>query len=341
MKIAFIGLSRYVAKHYLPYLAKCEDVSISGVCDIARPESIRAALRDAWPVTADVPLFASSAAMLAHDVPNAVIVSSPHGLHARHALECLQANVHVYVDKPLACSLEEAQRVVEFAEMRHLVVGVGSQRRYEAPYRYAYEAIRSGRLGDIRLIQCLAANSPWSDHRTGWRGDPVLGGGGALIDIGYLALDVVMWLLGERRLESVYAVGSQPASHRVEQTALLCARFDGDLSISATVTYETSPGSVQEELYVFGDRGSLFVRRFQSIRGATPPRPPEVVEHLHGSSAQMIAPLEEANNSRPLEDFLRAVALSKPMLASGRASLPTLALIDRAYRTIRGASSPE
>ena len=323
MRLAIIGFSQYLQTRYLPYLKKRKDISLCAVCDVA-------SLQIDTIVGHDIPTYTNVDNMLACERPDAVIISSPHSYHAHQAAQCLNSGIPTFVDKPLACTLGEARRLVELAEQKQVLLGVGNQRRYEPPYRQLYDTVKEGRLGDIRLINFLVANSPWHDHTRSWRGDPSISGGGALIDIGYLALDIIIWLVGAP-LNWVHAASPKNETHKVEQTLVLTAEFSSGTIVNLVVTYETAPGSVQEELSVYGNRGSIFTRRFQTERCG---QPPIVIEHIHGKKSHSFQFDAFADNSRPLADFLDHLPHRKGMLADGESNLAILEIIERAYKSL-------
>lgn len=148
------------------------------------------------------------------------------------------------------------------------------------------------------------------------------------MDIGYLGIDVVTWVL-DAPVKWVSAAASMPEGCRVEQSVALIAEFARNTMASFTITYETAPEGVQEELSVFGTRGSVFTRRFQSKRSQTPPR---VVEM--GETCQEISYTEIPDKSRPLQDFLQCILHGCGSRSSGASHLTTVQVIDCAYRSI-------
>ena len=104
-------------------------------------------------------VYRSHAEMLAVEKPDVVSVASPTETHAAIGLECLQAGVAVFSEKPLTRKSEEARRLVEFAQKSGLALGVNYNRRFAAGYRRARDLLMNG--GRIRYLSAtLAQNVP-------------------------------------------------------------------------------------------------------------------------------------------------------------------------------------
>ena len=189
-------------------------------------------------------------------------------------------------------------------------------------------------MGQVRLISYLFANSPWYDYSQSWRGNPSLSRGGALIDIGHLAVDMTVWLL-DRPLRWVQAVAFTPDDKQVEHSVTILAEFEPNVLASLTITYEAPVPSVQEELSIYGSLGSIFTRRFRSKRST---QPPLLIEQSKSGEVREVSFTEGPDSSKPLDDFLRGIETGSSILSDGRSNLPTIELIDTAYRSIREQS---
>ncbi len=330
MKLGVIGFSSYVRRAYIPYLRARADIELSAVCDIMESADFDRLIADAG-LNSRPAFFSDLQTMLASVDLDAMLISTPHIFHFEQVKACLEADLHVIVDKPLACQSKEAQALVILAESKGLKLAVANQRRYERPYQYVKQAMQQKRLGEIRLINYLFANSPWYDYSQSWRGDPSLSGGGALFDIGHLAVDMIIWLL-ERPLRWVYAVASTPDDKQVEQSVAILAEFEPNVLVNLTVSYEAPIPSVQEEMSIYGSHGSIFTRRFRSKRSI---EPPQLIEQSKSGEVHHISFTEGPDNRKPLDDFLRGIEERSPILSDGKSNLPTVELIDATYRSIR------
>lgn len=122
---------------------------------------------------------------------DAVIVSTPHYLHAPLAIEAARAGKHVVVEKPMATEVHDAQAILSACKEAGVLCSAKEGGvRYQPPTRRARELIQNGAIGDVMAIQIYgAANKPtsyWTGGYSGrvqtiWRKKKAMSGGGILI----------------------------------------------------------------------------------------------------------------------------------------------------------------
>ncbi|AQG79706.1 Gfo/Idh/MocA family protein [Spirosoma montaniterrae] len=96
---------------------------------------------------------------------DAVIISTADFQHALHCVDAVESGRDVYVEKPFAESLEDARKALKAVEKSKKIVQVGSQRRSAPNYHAANEFIRSGKFGDISMVEMT-----WNVNQPGrWR----------------------------------------------------------------------------------------------------------------------------------------------------------------------------
>jgi predicted dehydrogenase len=160
------------------------------------------------------------------EAPDFVDVASPPAYHAGAARAALQAGAHVIVEKPLCLDPKDFADLRSLAAAQDRVLFCVHNWRHSPTYRRAFEAVSAGGLGELRYCAL-------SRLRTGqaggalWRIDPVIGGGGILIDHGWHAFYLMQWLMGGRAPLSVAArLGVFPPGV-VEEVADLSLTFPG------------------------------------------------------------------------------------------------------------------
>ena len=170
------------------------------------PDAVLSALIDTNPLQiqgipdADaVPYYDSLEAFLKADtITDVVVVATPNGLHAEHALQCLDARKHVVIEKPLSLSKVDAERVIFKALHIHKHVFVVMQNRYSPPAVWLKEMIATGRLGKIFMVTTVCH---WNrDDRYyspgNWHGTSSLDGGTLFTQFSHF-IDLIYWLFGE------------------------------------------------------------------------------------------------------------------------------------------------
>ena len=197
--------------------------------------------------------YADYQALLDDERVDLVAVCVPVTLHAEVAAAALSAGKHVFIEKPLALTLDDCDRLVEqasLAESSGIRSVVGFNLRSHRLLRQAKEVIRSGALGEIELLRTLWT-ADWSGTaRPTWHALRSQGGG-ALLEIGAHQADLWRWLL-KSEVESIHALSRSVAFD--DQTAAFQVRMTSGALVSAAV----SQGTVSHNLVeVFGSRRSL------------------------------------------------------------------------------------
>jgi predicted dehydrogenase len=173
---------------------------------IARnPQSELVALIDTQPQDAlnlpdyGVPFFNTLEAFLDSGIACDVVnIATPNGFHANQALAVLDAKKHVVIEKPIALSKIDAEKVIYKALQVHKHVFAVMQNRYSPPSVWIKELVESGMLGQIYMVQL---NCYWNrDDRYykpgSWHGNKDLDGGTLFTQFSHF-IDILYWLFGD------------------------------------------------------------------------------------------------------------------------------------------------
>jgi predicted dehydrogenase len=174
---------------------------------------------------AGVPRYAAVEELLARDRPDGVVLATPNALHVPQALQCIAAGVAVLVEKPVAATVAEAERLVREAEKPGARVLVGHHRAHSPIMAKAKQIVDSGVLGRIVAVMGSALYCKPDDYfeQGPWRREP--GGGPILINLIHDVHNLRM-LCGE--VVAVQAFASSAArGFAVEDTAAISLRFAG------------------------------------------------------------------------------------------------------------------
>jgi predicted dehydrogenase len=286
LAVAGAGL---IGRAHIERIADHADCVLAGIAD---PSPAAAAVaRDAG-----VPLFDGLETMLDILRPDGVILATPNALHVSGVLQCLERDVPVLVEKPLADTLADARRVADAEAAARVPLLVGHHRRHSRLLEAARAVIASGRLGRIVAVNGSATfRKPDGYFRDGpWRARR--GGGPILINLVH-EIDNLRMLLGE--VEQVQAMASSAIrGFEVEDTAAVGLRFHSgalgtfllsDAAASARSWEQTSGENpsydhhADEDCYVIaGERGSLNVptMRLRSGGAGASWSSPLATEHL-------------------------------------------------------------
>ncbi|ELY73451.1 oxidoreductase domain-containing protein [Natronobacterium gregoryi SP2] len=133
--------------------------------------------------------------LVVDDAVDAIVVATPNRFHEPITVAALEAGRHVLVEKPLAHTLESAERIVEAARRSDAVCMVGFHNRHVASTAMFDEHRMRGQFGDLTHVEANYVRRRGVPGPGSWFTDPDLAGGGALIDIGVHALDLALYVL--------------------------------------------------------------------------------------------------------------------------------------------------
>jgi predicted dehydrogenase len=170
-----------------------------------------------------VPLYPTLAALFATRRPDAVIAATPNVLHAENGIECARHGVPVLIEKPIADSLADADRLIAAAEHAGIALLVGHHRRHSPILAKAREIVRQGRLGRVVAItgSALFYKPDAYFAEAPWRHEP--GGGPILINMIH-EVDDLRSVCGE--IDAVQALSSSATrGFAVEDTVTIGLRF--------------------------------------------------------------------------------------------------------------------
>jgi predicted dehydrogenase len=164
-RLAFIGLGAVVRNIHLPALRQLANrVTVVGGCDPA-PAARAAAERQGMAT------FTGVQEMLERTSPELVTVASPPGLHREHVEAALSAGCHVFCEKPLADSMEDADAIVSRAAVARRHVVVNNEFPAMRIHRAARAAIDTVAFGSLRYLHAWHTNRPTPHTEAGWRGE--------------------------------------------------------------------------------------------------------------------------------------------------------------------------
>jgi predicted dehydrogenase len=155
---------------------------------------------------------------------DAIYIATPPALHAEHALACIAAGIPVLIEKPMAFSAQDAQRIADAARARSVFAMEAMWTRFLPAAQALREVVLSRRCGDIRMVSGDFGLSQRPDPRNGMF-DPSKGGG-ALAHLGAYPLSLGQWLLGEP--QEVQALGTI-GDTGVDETVAIQCRYAGDV----------------------------------------------------------------------------------------------------------------
>ena len=346
-RVALVGCGK-VARIHAAALASLPEAEFVAACDVSRERA------EAFAAQFGVRPFTDLDTLLREARPDAVIVGTPHPLHAEAAIRAAEAGVHVLVEKPLAASLADCDAMLAAARKSSVTLGVVSQRRFYAPVRRMRRAINEGKIGAPALGVFIQYS--WRDAAyyvsDPWRGKWDAEGGGVLVNQSPHQLDLLLWMMGPAAEVCGYWANLNHPTVEVDDTAVASIRFRNGGLGSVVTSLSQKPG-IYTKVHVHGsagasvgvetDRGATFIAGVSEI--AEPPLtdlwtvPGE--EHLlpafQAEDRAAFAGVKATTHYHALQiaDFLRAIRAGQPPLVTGEDGRAVVELFTAIYQSHR------
>jgi predicted dehydrogenase len=216
VRLGLIGMGLIGAPHART-LQRVEDCELVAVADVDEKYQQPAEALGAK-------FYRDYAQMIGRESLQGVIIATPNHLHVPMGIACTECGLHLLVEKPIAPSLAEADRLVEAATRNRVHILVGHQRRFNARVEKAREIVRGGELGTlvgVTITWALFKPPEYFEGPFAWRKSK--GGGPILINLIH-EIDNLRYICGE--IEEVFAIASNRVRNfAVEDTAVVSFRF--------------------------------------------------------------------------------------------------------------------
>jgi len=277
-------------------ILKMADVDLVGICDVDQ-NVIDKRLADYSKVRSNKPKTYGDYRELLNDQSiDAIIIGTPDHWHCKIMVDAVKAGKHVYVEKPVANSIEEANIMVKAAAKYGKAVQCGQWQRSGPHYRQAMEILWSGVLGDIRLVKVWAyqgwmepiavkpdASAPDGVDYKMWLGPAPTRAfnpnrfhfnfrwfwdyaGGLMTDWGVHEIDIALWGMKAIAPNSVIASGGKFAypddASETPDTLQTIFQYDGFNMLWEHATgIDSGPYNRTEGIAFIGNNGTLIVNR--------------------------------------------------------------------------------
>ncbi|SHN34645.1 Gfo/Idh/MocA family protein [Gracilibacillus kekensis] len=269
LKVGVIGVGSISQEHLSAY-TKLTDVEIYAICDqnIERAKQVA----DVYSVSN---VYENYEEMLRLEKLDAVSICTWNYTHSDIAITALRAQKHVLIEKPLAISVEEAERIQEVSELEGKIVQVGVVRRFDPNAKMMKQFVDGGTFGDFYYAKASFLRR--AGNPGGWFADKDKSGGGPLIDLGVHVIDLCWYLMGKPKPVSISAntyhyLGNRsnvkyvsfykaadydPSLNSVEDLANAIIRFENGASLMVDVSYTLHTSNDEMVVKLYGTKGGL------------------------------------------------------------------------------------
>lgn len=209
-----------------------------------------------------VPFFQDSKAMALEKPSDIISVLTPSGDHVNQVLSLAGLARNILVEKPLALSVKDIDRMIEECTSTNTGLFVVKQNRCNRPIVKLREAITSRRLGEIVLgtVRVRWSRDQSYFDKADWRGT-INEDGGVLANQAAHHVDMLLWMLGD--VESVYSMSStRLVDIEAEETSIVSIKFKSGALGMIEATTATRPKDLEGSISILGSNGAVEVGGF-------------------------------------------------------------------------------
>lgn len=254
MRYALIGCGRISTNHIKA--AVQNNLEITAVCDVM-PEHMENVLKKHG--LHENPLirrYTDYRQMIQEIRPELASIATESGLHAEIALYCIENGIHVIIEKPMAMSLRDADKIIQMSEEKCIKVSACHQNRFNVAVQQLRKALEGGRFGRLSHGSIHVRWNRNRDYYTQapWRGTWAQDGG-ALMNQCIHGIDLLRWTFGNE-IDEVYGQTRQQFHHylEAEDVGMAVVKFKNGAIATIEGTTNVFPQNLEETLYVFGER---------------------------------------------------------------------------------------
>jgi UDP-N-acetyl-2-amino-2-deoxyglucuronate dehydrogenase len=251
VKIAVIGCG-HIGKRHAEMIRRNPEAQLVAMCDILPEENLG--------LVDGVPFFSSADKLFSSGIEFDVVnVCTPNGLHAEHCLAALEQKKHVVVEKPMALTVADCEKIIFKALQVSRHVFCVMQNRYSPPSVWIKEVVEKKLLGKIFMVQM---NCYWNrDERyyngKNWKGTPDLDGGTLFTQFSHF-IDIMYWLFGDiNELQAKFADFNHHSLTAFEDSGVVSFGFvNGGMG---SLNYSTSvcDKNLESSITIIGENGSV------------------------------------------------------------------------------------
>lgn len=257
MKYALIGCGRIAVNHMKAAINN--ELEIVAVCDVLEEKMEELLAKYGLEKDESIKRYTDYKKMIEELQPELASIATESGLHAEIALYCIEKGVNLIIEKPMAMSIEDANKIIDLAEKKNVKVSACHQNRFNVAIQKLRKAVESGRFGKLShgSIHVRWNRNAGYYEQAPWRGTWEQDGG-ALMNQCIHGIDLLRWMMGDE-IEEIYGATRQQFHDylEAEDVGMAVIKFKNGAIGTIEGTTNVFPKNLEETLYIFGENGTV------------------------------------------------------------------------------------
>lgn len=261
LKCAIIGCGRISYKHVEAIANNDDYLELTAVCDVIEERAVEKKNQylEKYP-DREVAVYTDYQEMIEKEDLDIAAIATESGYHGDIAIHCLEKDLQVMIEKPMAMTLEEIDAINDLGRKKNLKVAVCHQNRFNPPIQKLHKAVEEGKFGNLinGTARVLWTRDQHYYDLAPWRGTKALDGG-TLMNQCIHNLDLLLWMMNSPVVSVKAERGTFMRNIEMEDYGVVLMRFEngtiGTLEGSAVVY----PKNLEETLSIFGETGTAVI----------------------------------------------------------------------------------
>jgi predicted dehydrogenase len=319
-KVGLIGLGWIAQVFHMPIISKFNDAEITCVCD--RDKTRARAIAEKYGIKR---FYTDYKEMLEKEELDAVDICTSTDMHKELSIACLEAKRDVFVEKPIARKLDEAIAIAESVKKNRRQLMVGMNHRFRPDAMMLRSFIENSELGKVFYAKTGWLKKPSSEGT--WFSQKEMSGGGVILDMGIVMLDLALWMTGYPEVSRVNATNYSHKTKVEDSSVAYLTMKNG-----ATITIEVSWNfHIENELYycnIYGEQGSGKIN------------PLMIHKEMHGNIVNVTPVKTDTSQNalkksyeNELKHFIGAVRGIHPIISTAQEAVQRMKIIDAIYKS--------
>ncbi|HRP01109.1 MAG TPA: Gfo/Idh/MocA family oxidoreductase [Candidatus Kapabacteria bacterium] len=320
VKLALVGVGEVAQNFHLPIYSKLNNVSLEGVYD--KITSKARAIADKYEIRN---VYSSFEDLLKNEEISTIDICTSTDKHFEYAIQAIENNKNVIIEKPIAKNYQEAKLILEASEKYGTKVMVASNHRFRYDAMVLKNFVQTGELGDIYYIR-----GTWNQHRYGneWRQQKETSGGGVLMDLGVSLIDSLLWISNFPQVISASASMFKQNTSEVEDICIANIKFDNGMMVNLEISWSLLSVHNTFGFDIYGSNGVAKINPLQLFKN-------------DGNILTPITSIDTLSNiathkksfESQLKHFINGILGLHPIISSPYEAIQTMKIIDMLYRS--------
>ncbi len=329
INFAIVGFG-HIGRRHAEHILSNKDAKLVAICDINTD------IQDSLP-NKEISYYPRIEDMLAATTADVICICAPNYLHCEHTIAALNSGKHTVVEKPMAMSTDECERMMEAAARNSRTIFAVKQNRYNPPVQTVKEVLSTGRLGKVFMIQ---VNCFWNRGESyyahdSWRGKLSTDGGCLFTQFSHF-IDILYYLNGD--IETVTGnISNYAHQHNTEfeDTGSFVMKAANDAIVNFNFTTCAYEKNMEGSITIFAEKGTIKIGgqylntlEYQSIEG-------DELPHINISARENDYGLYKgsmSNHDKVIQNVVDVLINNQPVMTAAQEGKDVVAIIEKMYR---------